>query len=345
LLDVRHRVLTSSGRAALAIAFKALGLGPNDRVLVPAYHCPAVTGPVAWIGASVDLYRVTPDFEADLADLAKKVTRDTKALVLIHYFGLPRRTRQVREFCDAAGIALIEDCAHTLHGSSDAGRVGTVGDFAIASLTKFFTVFDGGLLASASRPLDAVHLVAPPLGYQLKAAYRAIDREGSQREGIMSPARFARAARSLFPPRLSIESPAAADGGSDFDAEWVLRAPAAFTGWTIQWTDLLTAGDARRIGFQRLAEALGANRKLTLPFRELPGDAWPYVLPVLVERGHEVAQQLRARGIPVFQWDRSPTGDCEVAARYAKSLLQVPCHQGLSHADFDAIVAGFAATT
>ena len=81
----------------------------------------------------------------------------------------------VRSFCVALGCNLIEDCAHAFFGITDDWPVGSWGDVSIASLTKFFPVPEGGLIASATRPLKALDL--EPRGWygEIKAAADAIE--------------------------------------------------------------------------------------------------------------------------------------------------------------------------
>src|SRR5205807_5356794 len=80
----------------------------------------------------------------------------------------------VRAFCDANAISLIEDCAHAVFGVSDGRPVGHWGDIAIASLTKFFPVPEGGMIVSSTRPLDELELSRRGWLDELKAVADAI---------------------------------------------------------------------------------------------------------------------------------------------------------------------------
>jgi dTDP-4-amino-4,6-dideoxygalactose transaminase len=74
-----------------------------------------------------------------------------RAIVVVHYFGLPQPMTAIRRFCDERTITLIEDCAHALFGKADDQPVGSIGDYAIASLTKFLPTSDGGCLVGKRR--------------------------------------------------------------------------------------------------------------------------------------------------------------------------------------------------
>ena len=74
-----------------------------------------------------------------------------RAMIVVHYFGLPQPMTAIRRFCDEHRIALIEDCAHALFGQTDDQPIGSTGDYAIASLAKFLPTTDGGCLVGKRR--------------------------------------------------------------------------------------------------------------------------------------------------------------------------------------------------
>lgn len=327
----------SSGRAAIAAALERLGVGRGARVLVPAYHCPAVTGPISWLGAEPVLYRITAGLDADCRDVEARIDERTRAVILIHYFGTPRRTQELAALCKARGLSLIEDCAHTMTGESDAGPIGSAGDYAVASLTKFYPVFDGGLLASYRNSVPPRFGRAPAPLYQLKAAYRPLERAAEAARGGRSwnsIGAWSTRLRSSLPRGVAIASPSAADGGPSFDPAWAgLRASLA-TRAIVKFTSIEQVRRARRRNYEALVVALARIAGIRVLEPTTPASSSPYALPILVERGTQVARRLRAQRIPVFQWDGSPTGDCETAHCYARSLLQIPCHQDI---DGDAV--------
>src|SRR5207244_8556002 len=111
---VEHAVAVSSGTAALHLAVLALGIGPGDEVLVPAYTFPATANVVALVGARpvlVDVDAVTMN-----VDPAKVVpTPRTKALLAVHLFGRPARLQELPD------VPLVEDAAGAL-GARQRGR-------------------------------------------------------------------------------------------------------------------------------------------------------------------------------------------------------------------------------
>ncbi|HEX5126590.1 MAG TPA: DegT/DnrJ/EryC1/StrS family aminotransferase, partial [Rhodocyclaceae bacterium] len=124
VLDAPHTQLTTSGRAAIALALRVLDVRSGDRVLVPTYHCPTMIAPVVGCGGQPLFYPIDAQGNADIGWLEKADTRGVRALLAAHYFGIPRSFSALRAFCDARGIALIEDCAHALFGRSEGRPIG-----------------------------------------------------------------------------------------------------------------------------------------------------------------------------------------------------------------------------
>ncbi len=174
-LDAPNVMLTSSGRAAILLALRGLGVGAGDRVLVPTYHCRTMITPVVALGAEPHFFSIDDAGTPRLDLIATQDLSRVRAMIAAHYFGLPQPMATIRRFCDEHSIALIEDCAHAMFGLADGRPMGSWGDYSIASLTKFLPVTDGGCLASWRRSIDEGALNARSLTDELKSAANAIE--------------------------------------------------------------------------------------------------------------------------------------------------------------------------
>lgn len=140
-----HALSVSSGTAALHLAVLALGIGPGDEVLVPAYTFPATANVVALAGARpvlVDVDPVTMNIDPERAHAA--VTPRTKAVMPVHLFGRPARLEELPE------LPLLEDAAGAL-GARRAGRhCGGLGAAGCLSFhpRKIVTTADGGAVTT-----------------------------------------------------------------------------------------------------------------------------------------------------------------------------------------------------
>jgi perosamine synthetase len=140
---VEHAIAVSSGTAALHLAVLALGIGPGDEVIVPAYTFPATANVVALAGATPVLVDVDPEtFNLDPAKV--EVTPRTKAIVPVHLFGRPARLEELPE------LTLLEDAAGAL-GARRRGRLcGGLGAAGCLSFhpRKIVTTGEGGAVTT-----------------------------------------------------------------------------------------------------------------------------------------------------------------------------------------------------
>lgn len=130
VLDAPRRLLPRNGRAAIAIALRERGVERGDEVLVPTYYCPTMIAPVMHPRALPIFYPIGARGEADLTLLKAFDLRREKVMLAVHYFGIPQMMAAVRRFCDALGIGLIEDCAHSPFGLAVQRPVRCWGDVA-----------------------------------------------------------------------------------------------------------------------------------------------------------------------------------------------------------------------
>lgn len=143
-------VAVSSGTAALHLALLGLGIRAGDEVILPSYVCVSPLHAVEYIGAVPRLADVDPvTYNLDPADVRRRLTRRTRAIIVPHLFGLPADLGELLTF----GIPIIEDCAQAI-GAQYLGRpVGSLGAVGIVSFyaTKLLTTGEGGMALSRDR--------------------------------------------------------------------------------------------------------------------------------------------------------------------------------------------------
>jgi dTDP-4-amino-4,6-dideoxygalactose transaminase len=159
-LGVRHCVAVSSCTAALHLAYLAAGVGPGDEVIVPAMTFAATAAAAIYCGATPVFADILGphDLSLDPADVEAKLTSRTKAVCVVHFAGYPAPVRELRELCDARGIALIEDAAHAPAADVDGRMLGTwglAGAFSFFS-NKVLACGEGGLVATDSDEVAAL---------------------------------------------------------------------------------------------------------------------------------------------------------------------------------------------
>jgi dTDP-4-amino-4,6-dideoxygalactose transaminase len=139
----------ANGTAALHMAVLALGIGPGDEVIVPSLTFIADVNVVRMAGAVPVLADCVSfeDWNIDPADVEKKITPRTKAVMIVHYAGYPCDMEALVALCKARGLYLIEDCAHSPGATYKGRHCGTFGDVACFSFftNKNLSVGEGGM--------------------------------------------------------------------------------------------------------------------------------------------------------------------------------------------------------
>jgi perosamine synthetase len=147
LLGVRYALAVSSCSAALFLALKALDLPKGARVLIPAFTFAAVPSAVVHADCEPVLVEVGANYRVDMADFAAKLP-GAAAVMISHMRGHTSDMDAIMALCDAAGVPVIEDAAHslgTVWGGRNIGTIGRVGCFSFQSY-KMVNAGEGGIL-------------------------------------------------------------------------------------------------------------------------------------------------------------------------------------------------------
>ena len=149
-IGANHVIACSNGTAALHLAYHVADLEPGDEVLVPSLTFVATVAPLIHLGLKPVFVDVeNPDvLTLDPGDAARKITERTRAIVAVHYAGVPAN-EGILELAAARGLLVIEDCAHALvsrWGSANCGTRGFAGCFSFFS-NKNMTTGEGGAIA------------------------------------------------------------------------------------------------------------------------------------------------------------------------------------------------------
>jgi dTDP-4-amino-4,6-dideoxygalactose transaminase len=147
----------ANGTAALHIAVLAAGIGPCDEVIVPSLTFIADLNVVRMSGAEVVLADITSksDWAMDPHEIERKITRMTKAILIVHYAGYACDMDAITDICNRHGLTLIEDCAHAPGSEYKGRKLGTFGDFSAWSFfsNKNIAVGEGGMVGTRDASL------------------------------------------------------------------------------------------------------------------------------------------------------------------------------------------------
>ena len=151
LVNARHAFATTSATTALHLSLASLEIGPGDDVLVPDYTFPATANVVIQQGARPVLVDIDPGtFTMDPADLERKLTPASRAVMPVHAFGLAADMDPIVEIAASRNLAVIEDAAcalATTYRGRPVGALGTLGCFSFHP-RKSITTGEGGMITT-----------------------------------------------------------------------------------------------------------------------------------------------------------------------------------------------------
>jgi 8-amino-3,8-dideoxy-alpha-D-manno-octulosonate transaminase len=142
-MQTRYALAVTSGTAALTTALAALGVGPGDEVIVPAWSWFSCFNSVVMQGALPVFAESDDSFNLDPADLDAKITPQTKVIMVVHTLGSPADLDGILSVARRRGVKVLEDCAQSLGASYKGKPVGSIGDVGIYSFQIAKTISSG----------------------------------------------------------------------------------------------------------------------------------------------------------------------------------------------------------
>lgn len=157
LMGAKYALAVASCSAALFLSLKALGLPRGARVLIPAFTFAAVPSSVVHADCQPVLVEVGENYRIDMADFASKLDDSIDAVMISHMRGHTSDMDAIMALCDARGVPVIEDAAHslgTLWNGRKIGTIGKIGCFSFQSY-KLVNAGEGGILITDDADLVA----------------------------------------------------------------------------------------------------------------------------------------------------------------------------------------------
>jgi 8-amino-3,8-dideoxy-alpha-D-manno-octulosonate transaminase len=151
-LGTRHCLALNSCTSALISALVAVGVGPGDEVIVPAYTFFATCAAVVAARAIPIVAEVDRSLTMDPIDLEKKISPRTKAIIPVHMRGMPAKIDRIMEIARKHKLSVIEDVAQANGGTFGGKPLGSFGDIGCFSLQfhKIITSGEGGILSTSN---------------------------------------------------------------------------------------------------------------------------------------------------------------------------------------------------
>jgi dTDP-4-amino-4,6-dideoxygalactose transaminase len=187
--DSEHAVALSSCTAGLHLALLACDVGPGDEVITTPLTFAATVSMIIHAGATPVLADISEDdYNIDPAEIERRLTPRTKAIIPVHYAGQPCRMDEILRIAKARNLRVIEDAAHALGASYKGTATGAIGDCATFSFypIKPITTGQGGMLTTDNEELaERVRLLS--LHGLSKNAWDRYSDKGSAFYSVLAP--------------------------------------------------------------------------------------------------------------------------------------------------------------
>lgn len=146
-LDGRFVVATNTATSALHLALRAIGVGEGDEVITPSFNCVADQQAIRMAGAEPVMCDILEEnLGIDCKKAEELISEKTKAIIPLHYSGIPCNQKEVYDLAQKYNLRVIEDCCHAFGTSINNKKLGSYGDIAFFSFdgVKTLTSIDGG---------------------------------------------------------------------------------------------------------------------------------------------------------------------------------------------------------
>jgi perosamine synthetase len=158
-LGVKYAIAVNTGTTAIHIALSGIGISRGDEVIVPSLTFAGSVQPIVNLGAKPVFCEVNPDtLNIDVADAKKRITKKTRAMVIVHYGGMACDMEKILAIGKRYNIHIVEDAAHAFGSSYKGKKMGSFGDIACFSFDpiKNLTCGEGGCVTTNSARLAGI---------------------------------------------------------------------------------------------------------------------------------------------------------------------------------------------
>lgn len=149
--SAKYAVAVSNCTTALHLSMIVAGIGPGDEVICPSMSYIATANSIKYVGATPVFAEVQPEtYNLDIADVEKRITKRTKAILLVHQIGMPADIDAYQELCNRYGLKLIEDAACAAGSAYKGKKIGSHSELVCFSFhpRKVISTGDGGMITT-----------------------------------------------------------------------------------------------------------------------------------------------------------------------------------------------------
>lgn len=355
-------IAINSGRSGEYLILKSLGIKNDDFVAIQAFTCVAVPNSVIWLGASPLYIDIDKTYNMNPNDLSEKLNEKVKAIIVQHTFGIPSDFETINKVAQSNKIPIIEDAAVSLGAYYKGKKIGTLGKIAFFSFGRdkvISSVFGGMILTSDKGLYKKIKIMRDSLGYPSKSwvfqqlfhpiAFCLILPLYNFGIGKFSLGKLIlwvlQKMKILSKPVYEVEK----KGGKP--EIFPKRMPGALAILARKQLEKLERYNKKRKGIASFYRSSLGNDKygFSIP-AENEGAIW-LRFPLLHPYAKEIFKFAKSKGILLGDWykkviipcDNSlivgyKEGDCKVAEKYSKKILNLPTYPTMTLKDAEKVV-------
>jgi 8-amino-3,8-dideoxy-alpha-D-manno-octulosonate transaminase len=172
-MGIRHALAVSSGTGAISASLKAMGITRGDEVITQSHTFIARVEAIVEVGATPVITDVDATLNMDPADLERKITPKTKAIIPVHMMGVSARMEEIVKIAHAHKVPILEDNAQCCGGTYKGKMLGTIGDASITSFDfgKVLTTGEGGMIITNNEAIFKRAREYSDHGHELNPAF------------------------------------------------------------------------------------------------------------------------------------------------------------------------------
>ncbi|MDD4180985.1 MAG: DegT/DnrJ/EryC1/StrS family aminotransferase [Victivallaceae bacterium] len=180
-MGIGNAISVCNGTAALHVALASMGIGAGDEVICPSYSFIASSFCILQAGALPVFADVGKDHLIDPADIEAKITERTKAIIVVHLYGMVADMDPIMAIAKKHNLKVVEDCAQCFGGvykGKMAGTIGHAGCFSFCQSKHFTTGGEGGMVVTNNDDLAWEFRSFRDHGYDVKERLNLLEMEG-----------------------------------------------------------------------------------------------------------------------------------------------------------------------
>ena len=329
-----HALALSSATAGLHLVLAALELKPGDEVITTPMTFAATLNTIVLAGGRPVLVDVEPDtYNMDVTRLAKAITKRTRAIMPVHFAGLPVDLDPLYELADRHGLRVIEDAAHAIGTEYKGRRIGAFGDIQVFSFhpNKNMTTGEGGCVVTRDDKLAEKIALLRFHGMD-REAWNRFGKSGSPHYEIVTPGY--KYNMMDIQAAIGLHQLPALDGFIKRRTELALRYQKIFSDWP-QWTRPGTPKFSHRHAWHLYAPLINPA------VAGMDRDAFMQGM-----KARNIGTGLHYRAVHLYPYYRENfrfnPGDFPIAESIGDRIVSLPLFPGLSETDQDRAITAMA---